>query len=308
MRAARQFVETLSKAAGGLGTVESVKAELFGSLGHTGKGHGSDIAVLLGLEGERPEEVDCDGVPARISGITETGKLKLLGQHTVKFRPSEDIVFHKRQSLPRHPNGMRFTAVLAGQAEPFSRIYYSVGGGFVVNDDGTPTHGGGTKDSRIPYPFKTGAELLALCHQHGLSISTLMMENEKALRPEAQVRAGLLRIWEVMQACVKRGCEREGILPGGLKVKRRAAVIYRKLKGDMRGNADPLLPMDWVNLYALAVNEENAAQGRVVTAPTNGAAGIVPAVLHYYRRFVPNADDEGAIRFLLTAGAIGMLY
>ncbi|XHF15088.1 L-serine ammonia-lyase [Archangium gephyra] len=308
MRAARQFVETLSKAVGGLGGVESVKAELFGSLGHTGKGHGSDIAVLLGLEGERPEEVDCDGVPARISGITETGKLKLLGQHTVKFRPSEDIVFHKRQSLPRHPNGMRFTAVLAGQAEPFSRIYYSVGGGFVVNDDGTPTQAGGAKDSSIPYPFKTGAELLALCHQHGLSISTLMMENEKALRPEAQVRAGLLRIWEVMQACVKRGCEREGILPGGLKVKRRAAVIYRKLKGDMRGNADPLLAMDWVNLYALAVNEENAAQGRVVTAPTNGAAGIIPAVLHYYRRFVPGSDDEGAVRYLLTAGAIGMLY
>ena len=308
MRAARQFVESLAKAAGGLGAVESVKAELFGSLGHTGKGHGSDIAVLLGLEGERPEEVDCDAVPARISGITETAKLKLLGQQTVKFRASEDIVFHKRQSLPRHPNGMRFTAVLAGQSEPFSRIYYSVGGGFVINDDGTPTHAGSAKDSRIPYPFKTGAELLALCHQHGLSISTLMMENEKALRPEAQVRSGLLRIWEVMQACVKRGCEREGILPGGLKVKRRAAAIYRKLKGDMRGNADPLLAMDWVNLYALAVNEENAAQGRVVTAPTNGAAGIIPAVLHYYRRFVPGADDEGAIRFLLTAGAIGMLY
>ncbi|WP_308809635.1 L-serine ammonia-lyase [Archangium lansingense] len=308
MRAARQFVESLAKAAGGFDTVESVKAELFGSLGHTGKGHGSDIAVLLGLEGERPEEVDCDAVPGRISGITETGKLKLLGQHSVKFRPSEDIVFHKRQSLPRHPNGMRFTAVLAGQSEPFSRTYYSVGGGFVVNDDGSPAHGVSAKDTRIPYPFKTGAELLALCHQHGLSISTLMLENEKALRTETQVRTGLLRIWDVMQACVKRGCEREGILPGGLKVKRRAAAIYRKLKGDMRGNADPLLAMDWVNLYALAVNEENAAQGRVVTAPTNGAAGIIPAVLHYYRRFVPGADDEGAIRFLLTAGAIGMLY
>ncbi|QRK14171.1 L-serine ammonia-lyase [Archangium violaceum] len=307
MRAARQFVETLANAAGGLGAVESVKVELFGSLGHTGKGHGSDVAVLLGLEGERPEEVDCDAVPARISGITETGKLKLLGQQLVKFKPSEDIVFHKRQSLPRHPNGMRFTAVLAGWSEPFTRVYYSVGGGFVVNDDGTSSLGVGTRDERIPYPFKTAAELLALCHQHGLSISTLMMENEKALRPEAQVRAGLLRIWEVMQACVKRGCEREGILPGGLKVKRRAAGIYRKLKGDMRG-ADPLLAMDWVNLYALAVNEENAAQGRVVTAPTNGAAGIVPAVLHYYRRFVPGADDEGAIRFLLTAGGIGMLY
>jgi L-serine dehydratase len=307
MRAARQFVEALASTSG-LAAVESVKAELFGSLGHTGKGHGSDVAVILGLEGERPEEVDCDAVPGRISGVTETAKLKLLGQQQVKFRPSEDIVFHKRQSLPRHPNGMRFTAVLSGRSEPFTRTYYSVGGGFVVNDDGSPTTAGGAQDRKIPYPFKTGAELLALCQQHGLCISTLMMENEKALRPEAEVRARLLRIWEVMQACVKRGCEREGILPGGLKVKRRATGIYRKLKGDMRGASDPLVAMDWVNLYALAVNEENAAGGRVVTAPTNGAAGIVPAVLHYYRRFVPNADDEGAIRFLLTAAAIGMLY
>ncbi|WP_309891416.1 L-serine ammonia-lyase [Archangium sp.] len=307
MRAARLFVEALAST-GSLGSVQSVKAELFGSLGHTGKGHGSDVALILGLEGERPEEVDCDAVPARISRVTETSSLKLLGEHSLRFRPSEDIVFHKRQSLPRHPNGLRFTAVLAGKSEPFTRAYYSVGGGFVVNDDGTPSTGANTQQTRpIPYPFKTGAELLALCHQHGLSISTLMMENEKALRPEAQVRAGLLRIWEVMQGCVKRGCEREGILPGGLKVRRRAAAIHRKLKGDMRGS-DPLLAMDWVNLYALAVNEENAAGGRMVTAPTNGAAGIVPAVLHYYRRFVPNADDEGAVRFLLTAGAIGMLY
>jgi L-serine dehydratase len=308
MRAARQFVEALANE-GALESVQSVKAELFGSLGHTGKGHGSDVAVILGLEGERPEEVDCDGVPARLSGVNETSRLKLLGQHAVRFRPSEDIVFHKRQSLPRHPNGMRFTAVVTGRAEPFVRAYYSVGGGFVVNDDGTPSSGAGGEGRSIPYPFKTGAELLALCQQHGLSISTLMMENEKALRPEAQVRAGLLRIWEVMQACVKRGCEREGILPGGLKVKRRAAAIHRKLKGDTRGaGSDPLLAMDWVNLYALAVNEENAAGGRVVTAPTNGAAGIVPAVLHYYRRFVPGADDEGAVRYLLTAAGIGMLY
>jgi L-serine dehydratase len=306
MRAARQFVEALASE-GRLDAVQSIKAELFGSLGHTGKGHGSDVAILLGLEGERPEEVDCDAVPARVAAVSETARLKLLGQHPVRFHPSEDILFHKRQSLPRHPNGMRFTAVRAGRGEPFTRVYYSVGGGFVVNDDGTPSPGTGPQGRNIPYPFKTGAELLALCQQHGLSISTLLLENEKALRPEAQVRAGLLRIWEVMQACVKRGCEREGILPGGLKVKRRAAAIHRKLKGDMRG-ADPLLAMDWVNLYALAVNEENAAGGRVVTAPTNGAAGIVPAVLHYYRRFVPGADDEGAVRFLLTAAAIGMLY
>ena len=308
MRAARQFVETLSREVGGLEGVESLKVELFGSLGHTGKGHGSDVAVLLGLEGDRPESVDCDGVPGRVSGIVECGRLSLLGQRPVRFKLSEDLVFHKRQSLPRHPNGMRFSATVAGRSEPFSRAYYSVGGGFVVNDDGSASPAVDGREVRIPYPFKTGAELLELCQRHGLSISTLMLENEKARRPEAEVRANLLRIWDVMQACVKRGCEREGILPGGLKVKRRAAAIHRRLKGDMRGGSDPLMAMDWVNLYALAVNEENAAGGRVVTAPTNGAAGIVPAVLHYYRRFVPNADDEGAVRFLLTAGAIGMLY
>ncbi|ATB27052.1 L-serine ammonia-lyase [Melittangium boletus] len=308
MRAARQFVEALEQEVGGLDGVTTVKVELFGSLGHTGKGHGTDVAVILGLEGESPERVDCDTVPGRVSGVTECARLKLLGKHPVKFKPSEDIVFHKRQSLPRHPNGMRFSAVLSQRSAPFTRAYYSVGGGFVVNDDGSTSTAGMGGDVRIPYPFKTGEELLTLCQRHGLSVSTLMMENEKALRPEAEVRAHLLRIWEVMQACVKRGCEREGILPGGLKVKRRAAAIHRKLKGDMRGSADPLMAMDWVNLYALAVNEENAAGGRVVTAPTNGAAGIVPAVLHYYRRFVPNADDEGAIRFLLAAGAIGMLY
>ncbi|WP_434381112.1 L-serine ammonia-lyase [Melittangium boletus] len=308
MRAARQFVEALAQEPGGLAAVVSVKAELFGSLGHTGKGHGSDVAVILGLEGERPEGVDCDAVPGRISTVAECARLTLLGEQGVKFKPSEDIVFHKRQSLPRHPNGMRFTAQRAAPAAPFSRTYYSVGGGFVVNDDGSVSPPARSAETRVPYPFKTGEELLSLCLRHGLSISTLMMENEKALRPEAEVRARLVRIWEVMQACVKRGCEREGILPGGLKVRRRAAAIHRKLKGDMRGGADPLMAMDWVNLYALAVNEENAAGGRVVTAPTNGAAGIVPAVLHYYRRFVPNADDEGAVRFLLAAGAIGMLY
>jgi L-serine dehydratase len=307
MRAARQFVESLASE-GRLGAVESVKAELFGSRGHTGKGHGSDVAVILGLEGERPEEVDCDTVPARIARVGESATLNLLAERTIRFRPTEDIVLHKRQSLPKHPNGMRFTARFAGGGEPFIRTYYSVGGGFVVNDDGSLAMDLGGNDQPIPYPFKTGAELLALCHQHGLSISTLMMENEKALRSESRVRAGLLRIWEVMQACVKRGCEREGILPGGLKVKRRAASLHRRLKGELRGGADPLMAMDWVNLYALAVNEENAGGGRVVTAPTNGAAGIVPAVLHYYRRFVPNSDDEGTIRFLLTAGAIGMLY
>ena len=304
MRAARRFVETL-RAQNVLSRVERVQVELYGSLGHTGKGHGSDVAVMLGLEGERPEEVDTDTIPARIQGITRDARLALLNEHVVRFTPSESIVFHRRETLPRHPNGMRFTAGGAHMTEPMTRVYYSVGGGFVVNDNDSDSIN--PDRPRAPFPFRTGADLLQLCDENGFSISTLMFENEKAWRSEDDVRASLLRIWHAMQSCVHRGCEREGILPGGLKVRRRAASLHRKLKGDLR-SSDPLLAMDWVNLFALAVNEENAAGGRVVTAPTNGAAGIIPAVAHYYQKFIPGADDEGVMRFLLAAGAIGMLY
>ncbi len=312
MRAARRFVESLDQATL-LPRVRGVKAELFGSLGHTGKGHGSDVAVMLGLEGDRPEELDPDTVPARIDAIRTSKELKLLGWANVRFDPgselsergsSQSLVFHRRQSLPAHPNGMRFTADLEGQ-DPFVRIYYSVGGGFVVNDGEVEASLGERKPP--PFPFTSGADLLALTEQHGLSISTLVLENEKALRTESEVRGGLAKIATAMQACVKRGCEREGILPGGLKVRRRAAALYRKLTCDTRVS-DPLVAMDWVNLWALAVNEENAAGGRVVTAPTNGAAGILPAVLHYYLRYVPNANDDGVSRYLLTCAAMGMLY
>lgn len=307
MNAARRFAETL-RDDGLLERATSVKVELFGSLGFTGKGHGSDLAVMLGLEGEAPRTVDIDAVPGRIERITRSGSLFLLGDKTVTFKPAEAIVFHRREKLPLHSNGMRFTA-MAGDAPLSQRIYYSVGGGFIVNGEGTPEGAGGSHgDVKIPYPFATGDELLVQCNTHGLSISTLMLENEKALRSEAEIRSGLKEIGDAMDACIKRGCEREGILPGGLKVKRRAATSSRKLKSDARAGADPLIIIDWVNLWALAVNEENAAGGRVVTAPTNGAAGIIPAVLMYYRRFVPNADDEGTLRFLLTAAAIGALY
>ncbi len=305
MRAARRFAEALREA-GALARVEQVRVELFGSLGATGKGHGSDVAVMLGLEGERPEEVDTDAVPARVEAITREGSLRLLGEREVAFRPAEAIVMHRRQALPRHPNGMRFTAAGPSMPDGFTRVYYSVGGGFVVNErdaEGSIV----PERARAPYEFKTGAELLDLSNQHGLTIATLVLENEKAWRSEAEIRAGVARIWDAMRSCVRRGCEREGVLPGGLKVRRRAAALSRKLRNDTRAG-DPLVAMDWVNLWALAVNEENAAGGRVVTAPTNGAAGIIPAVLHYYQRFVPNADDEGVMRFLLTAGAIGMLY
>jgi L-serine dehydratase len=307
MRAAKRFVERL-EADGQLAQTTRIDVELFGSLGFTGKGHGSDKAVILGLEGDEPASVDVDSVPRRVAAVESSHRIKLLGKHEVELDPAESIKFHRREKLPLHANGMRFTA-RAGDATLAERIYYSVGGGFVVDHVGAPADGSVPADQvKVPYPFNSGEELLKHSVEHGMAISTLMLENEKALHPEAEVRRRVHEIWNAMESCVKRGCEREGILPGGLKVKRRAAALHRKLRADARGSSDPLVIMDWVNLFALAVNEENAAGGRVVTAPTNGAAGIIPAVLTYYRRFVPNADDEGTLRFLLTAAAIGALY
>ena len=307
MNAARRFAERLDEE-GLLSRVSGVKVELFGSLGFTGKGHGSDLAVMLGLEGESPRTVDIDGVTERVERITKAASLQVLGKKSVAFKPSDAIVFHRREKLPLHSNGMRFTA-LEGDRPLAQRIFYSVGGGFIVNAEGVAEGGVAERDAKpLPYPFDSGDSLLQQCNAHGLAISTLMLENEKSQRSEAEIRSGIREIAQAMEACVKRGCEREGILPGGLKVKRRAATLSRRLKSDARGMADPLIIIDWVNLWALAVNEENAAGGRVVTAPTNGAAGIIPAVLTYYLRFVPNADEEGVQRFLLTAAAIGALY
>jgi L-serine dehydratase len=286
----------------------AVKVELFGSLGFTGRGHGSDKAVLLGLEGDDPATVDVDSIEPRVAAIAAAHRLTLLGRHAIAIDPDAALVFHRREKLPLHANGMRFTAS-AGDAVLVERIFYSVGGGFVVDHAGAPADGSTPADQvTVPHPFNTADELLVRASENGMAISTLMLENEKALMPEADVRARVHAIWQAMETCVKRGCEREGILPGGLKVKRRAAALHRRLKSDPSGHADPLVIMDWVNLFALAVNEENAAGGRVVTAPTNGAAGIIPAVGTYYRRFLPNADDEGTLRFLLTAAAIGALY
>jgi L-serine dehydratase len=305
MRAAKRFVERL-EADGQLTQVTGVKVELFGSLGFTGRGHGSDRAIVLGLEGDEPATCDIDSIARRVAAVEQTKKISLLGTHAVDLDPAEGLIFHRREKLPLHANGMRFTAYAAGVVL-VERIYYSVGGGFVVDHTGAPADGSTPADQvTVPYPFNSGDDLLRLAGEHGMSVSSLMMENEKALLGEAEVRGRILTIWAAMEACVKRGCEREGILPGGLKVKRRAASLFRKLKGT--NHSDPLVIMDWVNLFALAVNEENAAGGRVVTAPTNGAAGIIPAVMTYYRRFLPNADDEGTIRFLLTAAAIGALY
>jgi L-serine dehydratase len=312
MRAARRFAERLA-ASGDLPRVARVQVELFGSLGFTGKGHGSDVAVILGLEGEAPDTVELDGIPARVDRCRREGTLRLLGQQPVAFAPAEAIVFHRRETLPLHSNGMRFTAFDAAGGALAEKIFYSVGGGFVVSHEGTPEDGTGAAgaagaDAALPHPFASGDELLRLCRERGLAVSTLMLENEHARRPAAEVEARLAAIARAMEACVQRGCEREGVLPGGLKVARRAAALHRRLKREARAGGDPLIIMDWVNLFALAVNEENAAGGRVVTAPTNGAAGVVPAVLMYYQRFVPGADEDGVRRFLLTAGAIGALY
>ncbi|MFD4346101.1 L-serine ammonia-lyase [Streptomyces coelicoflavus] len=304
MRAARMFARRLRNEEL-LDPVASVRAELYGSLGATGHGHGTPKAVLLGLEGDSPRTVDVETADDRVEKIKSSGRISLLGDHEIAFSYDDDMVLHRRKALPYHANGMTLWAYDAEGAEVLTKTYYSVGGGFVVDEDAVGADRIVLDDTVLKYPFRTGDELLRLTRETGLSISALMLENERAWRDEDEIREGLLEIWRVMQACVERGMTREGILPGGLKVRRRAANTARKL----RSEGDPqALAMEWITLYAMAVNEENAAGGRVVTAPTNGAAGIIPAVLHYYVNFVPGADEDGVVRFLLAAGAIGMLF
>ncbi len=304
MRAAGLFVRSLEEA-GCLTGVQSIKTELFGSLGATGIGHGSHKAIMLGLEGEVPETVDTDLAAERVGSIRTKGELRLLGRHAVRFTDGEHLVLHRRKSLPGHPNGMRFTALDGAGGVLKQAVYYSVGGGFVVDEAAMGLDRIKEDGTILRYPFTTGEALLNLCQQEGLSISGLMFENEKAWRDADAIRQDLLSLWQVMQDCVHSGCHHEGILPGGLKIKRRAPLYFRKLQAE-NGASDPFEVMDWVNLYALAVNEENAAGGRVVTAPTNGAAGIIPAVLHYYTRHA-GGDDDGVVRFLLAAAAVGIL-
>ena len=278
MRAAGVFARHLDDQ-GRLDDVHAVKVELYGSLGATGVGHGSPKATMLGLEGERPETVDTDEAPARIAAIRSERRLHLLGKRAVPFVDGEHLVLHRRKSLPGHPNGMRFSAFDERGEIVHRAVYFSIGGGFVVDEESMGRDRIREDDTVLPFPFTTGEALLRLTQEHGLSISRLMLENERAWRDEVAVRRELLAIWQVMQDCVSRGSAKEGILPGGLKIKRRAPLYHRKLQAG-KGERDPFEVMDWVNLYALAVNEENAAGGRVVTAPTNGAAGIIPAVLH----------------------------
>ena len=312
MRAARLFIARLAHD-DMLERTARVSVSLYGSLGATGKGHGSDKAVLLGLAGFEPDTVDVDAVPALLAAIRSSGHIDLLGRHRIALREKDDLKFFRRETLPFHTNGLRCVAFDGDGMALANRIYYSVGGGFVVSDE---VAGDGSRQKVIapdatvlPLPFTSGEQLLQLTDAHACSIADVMRANERHWRDDAAIDAGLLQIWQVMQDCVVRGCRTDGVLPGGFKVKRRAPALDRALRSNPEAALrDPLQALDWVNLYALAVNEENAAGGRVVTAPTNGAAGIVPAVLHYYTRFVHGSSERGVMDFLLTAAAIGILY
>ncbi|EDU11339.1 L-serine ammonia-lyase [Burkholderia pseudomallei 1655] len=294
-----------------LGFVRRVRAELYGSLGATGKGHGTDKAVLLGLEGHLPDSVDPDLIEPRLKAIRAEKSLALLGKRGIRFDEKDDIGFYRKLMSGTsvvHPNGMRFQAFDEHGQLLVEKEYYSVGGGFVVNRDGDRVNGVRAA-ADVPYPFRTGDDLMRACRASGLSIAELTFRNECALRPADEVRAGLVAIWRTMAACVERGCKADGELPGPMRVKRRAAELYTRLRDRSEESLrDPLSMLDWVNLYAMAVNEENAAGGRVVTAPTNGAAGVIPAVLHYYVKFVPGSNEQGIVDFLLTAAAIGIIY
>ncbi len=309
MRAAARFVERWLVEPGRLQDVARVRAEVFGSLALTGRGHGTDKAVLMGLEGHWPNAIDPELIPEALKRIRASKQVRLAGSHAIAFDEKTDLVMNKRQKLPHHTNGMRFAAFDAGGNEIASRDYYSVGGGFVVNQDEAAEDRIVADQTPVKYPFNSGDELIATCNANGISIAELMYANEQAWRTRPEIDAGLDELWAAMQSCVERGIHSPGILPGGLRVTRRAPRLHAELEARPEAMADdPLTTLDWVNLYALAVNEENAAGGRVVTAPTNGAAGIVPAVLHYYLRFCRNASQQGVRDFLLTAAAIGILY
>lgn len=312
MKASKLFVEEVIKSKK-FSKICSIRCDFYGSLALTGKGHGTDKAAILGLKGLCPESIDSDKIPEILRCVKKDKTLILkFGKHskTVGFNIRESIKFNRRVSLPYHPNGMMFTALDEDGGTIHKKVYFSVGGGFVLDEDDIKTDKVfDSAEVKVKYPFKSGNQLIEVCEKNDISISKLMFENEKSWRSVIEIREGLLNFWKIMEACVKRGLRNEGILPGGLKVKRRAPDVYRNLISRPEKNlTDMLTILDWVNLYALAVNEENAAGGQVLTAPTNGAAGIIPAVLHYYVKFCPSSNDDGVINFLLTASAIGSLY
>jgi L-serine dehydratase len=304
MRAGRDFVLELERQ-DLLEKTASVVTQLYGSLALTGIGHGTDKAVMLGLTGAAPDTIDPDTIEPTLQDISEGKSIDLAGKHRIDFDRDMHLLFLKHEFLERHSNGMRITALDADENTLFAMDYYSIGGGFIVRGDDEGD--GSTKSTRpLPHDFSSGAGLLEQCNKAGLKIHQLVMENEKSWREEDDIRNELLRLWKVMDECIERGIRQEGVLPGGLQVKRRAPKLFKDLQSEAKKDSMDLL--DWVNLFALAVNEENAAGGRIVTAPTNGAAGIIPAVLRYYVQFIEGADEDGIVRFLLTAGAIGTLY
>jgi len=305
MRAAFRFCKQLEQQ-GILQQVSHVDTQLYGSLGQTGIGHGSGKAVILGLAGFEPETIDPEMIDSFLASVEETECLSLLGTQESRFAKRNAITFHRRKTLSAHANAMELTAY-CGDELLLSKIYYSIGGGFIVDEHEMGSLAASIEDNST-YPFSSGGELLRLCKANGFSISALMMENEKQLRSEQQISSQLANIWHAMKRSVERGCRREGLLPGGLKLRRRAPSLHRRLNAADNNCSDPLVAIDWVNLFAIAVNEENAAGGQVVTAPTNGAAGIIPAVLCYYDKFVEPVSDAIAVRYLLTAAAIGILY
>lgn len=309
MEAARRFSERLDVQED-LKATDQVQVTLYGSLGATGSGHGTGPAVMMGLEGFRPDGIDPVEMAQRVDTIRETGRLTLGGWHPVVFNEHQDLTYCRHQTLPFHPNGMTCSAWDEDGNLLYERTYYSVGGGFVVDDGATGTDRIVEDETELPYPFHSADALLAASEAHQLDIPQIMLANERTWRSEQAIRSEILRIWQVMQECVENGINTDGELPGGLKVRRRAASLYRSLqqKQQVALIGPGMSALDWINLYALAVNEENAAGGRVVTAPTNGAAGIIPAVLHYYAHFCQGADDDGIIRFFLAAGAIGILF
>jgi L-serine dehydratase len=309
MRAARRFALELGDS-GALASTASVLVELYGSLALTGHGHGTDRAILLGLSGEEAATIDPASIDSKLAAIRESGTLSILGKHPIPFREPEHLLFHRDQMLPpgaitQHPNGVRFTASDASSSPLLTRTNFSIGGGFIVAD-GESSLPVATSDVALPYPFSSAEQMLQMASDAGLAVWELMLANECALRKPEDVRAGILHIWSVMQACIERGMVTEGFLPGGLNVRRRAMRLTERLR--QKGSKDPLAPLDWVTVYAMAVNEENAAGGRVVTAPTNGAAGVIPAIARYYRDFIPDADEDGILRYFLTCAAIGGLY
>jgi L-serine dehydratase len=320
MRAAREFLLALD-ARGLLNQATEIRADLYGSLALTGVGHGTDRAIILGLLGLEAATIEPDTIDTTLEAIHLSSRLALLGRHTVPFRAEQHIIFHRDQMLPpgaqsTHPNGLRFAAVDVTGASLFAGTYFSIGGGFIVEDGADVKKAPQTTAATLPYPFRSAADLLAMAQRDGLRIDEIMLRNECALRgsrPEAaeDVRRDILHIWQVMQSCVARGLATDGVLPGGLRVRRRAKRLAARLESQAatgKASGDPLAPLDWVTVYAMAVNEENAAGSRVVTAPTNGAAGLVPAVAHYYSKHVPGADEAGILRYFLTSAAIGILY